>query len=343
MSDNTSIEWTDASWTPLKARRKDTGKVGWHCERVSEGCKNCYAATFNHRMLPNGGTGLDFTKQAREKVDIFLDEKTLTQPLHWKRPRKVFVCSMTDLFAEFVPFELIDKVFAVMALTPQHTYQILTKRPERMAEYFATFDTDFHNGIAEIDGEDGGYRLGASAATLLDGDWIWNEGKRHRRKIEEFIADSHADPSGMSNDEEGGDDEYETKPVVWPLPNVILMTSVENQEQADKRIPWLLKCPAALRGLSVEPLLGAINLQLAGEECRVCSNRADSEGVIEHGRGCYSQSENGGGISYGEPRREIHWIIVGGESGAGARPMHPDWARSIRDQCQAAGVSYFFK
>lgn len=115
MADNTKIEWADASWNPIRARVKEPiakmrgGELigiiqpwGYHCERVSPGCKNCYAATMNGRMLPAWGTGLDYTVPNREKVEIFLDEKEMFKPMKWKKPRRIFVCSMTDLFAEFV-------------------------------------------------------------------------------------------------------------------------------------------------------------------------------------------------------------------------------------------------
>lgn len=132
----TAIEWTDFSWNPIRARNKETGKVGWHCEKVSSGCANCYSERFNMRGLPNGGTGLSYTRDSRDKVEMFLDDRILQQPLHWKKPRKIFVCSMTDLFHESVPDEFIDKVFDVIANSGRHTYQILTKRPERAVQYF---------------------------------------------------------------------------------------------------------------------------------------------------------------------------------------------------------------
>ena len=143
MGATTGIAWTDSTWTPIRARSKhfDFGansppggrvRVGWHCEPVSEACRNCYAEDLNMRL----GTGLAYKPGNRADVDIVLDEKMLTAPLRWRKGRRIFVCSMTDLFGRFVPDEFIDKMFAVMALTPRHTYQILTKRPERMPAYF---------------------------------------------------------------------------------------------------------------------------------------------------------------------------------------------------------------
>src|SRR5262245_57000175 len=132
MSDNSAIEWTDATWNPIRARNKTTGKVGWHCEHATTGCEFCYSEGFNKRL----GTGLAFKPGHRADIELFLDEAMLTLPLRWKKPRKIFVCSMTDLFADFVRDEWIDKMVAVMALAPQHTYQMLTKRAKRMRDYF---------------------------------------------------------------------------------------------------------------------------------------------------------------------------------------------------------------
>jgi protein gp37 len=131
MADKTAIEWSDATWTPIRARHKVTNKVGWHCEHDSPGCVFCYSEDMNERW----GTGLPFKPGHRQDIDIFLDEKMLLAPLRWKSPRKIFVCSMTDLFADFVPDEWIDRMFAVMALAPQHTFQVLTKRSARMRRY----------------------------------------------------------------------------------------------------------------------------------------------------------------------------------------------------------------
>lgn len=133
MGDKSKIEWTDASWNPIRARNRVTGKVGWFCTHASDGCRFCYAEVLNRRL----GTGVDYRAQDLDKIEIFLDEKMLSQPLRWKESRKIFVCSMTDLFADFVPDESIDRIFAVMALAPQHAFIVLTKRAERMRDYFA--------------------------------------------------------------------------------------------------------------------------------------------------------------------------------------------------------------
>src|SRR6266852_4992529 len=136
MSDKTAIEWTDSTWNPIRARNLKTRKLGWHCEHATTGCEFCYAEGFNKRL----GTGLAFKPGHRKDVEIFLDEKMLLQPLRWRAPRMIFCCSMTDLFADFVSDEQIDKMFAVMALCPQHNFQVLTKRARRMREYFGSHD-----------------------------------------------------------------------------------------------------------------------------------------------------------------------------------------------------------
>jgi protein gp37 len=130
MADKSAIEWTDATWTPIRARNKKTGKVGWHCEHATAGCVRCYSEAINRRL----GTGLPFKPGHTQDIDLFLDENMLLAPERWRKPRMIFVCSMTDLFADFVPEDWIRAVFAVMARTPRHTYQVLTKRAERMHE-----------------------------------------------------------------------------------------------------------------------------------------------------------------------------------------------------------------
>lgn len=266
MGDKSKIEWCDASWTPIRARVKEDakaiaeargytsllpiikpGRVGPHCEHVSQGCVRCYSETNNGRCLPHNGTGLPFNRQSRDLVDIFMDEKILQQPLHWKRPRKIFVCSQTDLFGEFVPSSLIIDCFEVMAAAPQHTYLILTKRPERIAPV--------------LFGQEGHWYL-------------------------------------------GGGDYYG---------HIMLGVSCEDQPTADERIPKLLGCGwVGPFFCSYEPALGPVDFK----------------------RWIWPQGMLG---------IELDWIVAGGESGPHARPMQPEWARSVRHQCQDAGVPFFFK
>ncbi|WP_158669943.1 DUF5131 family protein [Bradyrhizobium guangdongense] len=222
MADRSKIEWTDASWNPLRARNLKTGKVGWHCEHATTGCEHCYSEGFNKRL----GTGLPFKPGHRKDIEIFLDEEMLTQPLRWKKQRRVFVCSMTDAFAEFVTDEMLDRMFAVMALASQHAFQVLTKRSKRMREYFA---------------DDGTWERIAEAAYEL---WC------------QHLAPQ---PTGHLTIKHFGKDDSE----MWieePMPNVWLGVSAERQPEADERIPDLCATPAAIRFVSGEPLLGPLDL-----------------------------------------------------------------------------------
>lgn len=137
---STKIEWATDTWNPIRARVRAGGRTGWHCEKVSAGCAHCYAETFNGRMLPNGGTGLAYGKRQRAEVETFVDEDVLRQPLSWRKPRRVFVCSMTDLFGEWVTDEQIADLFAVMAKARDHVFMVLTKRAERMRAFVGEWD-----------------------------------------------------------------------------------------------------------------------------------------------------------------------------------------------------------
>jgi protein gp37 len=284
MGTKSNIEWTDASWTPIRAKNLKTGKLGWHCEHDTTGCIHCYSEAMNLRL----GTGLPFKPGHRKDVEIFLDEKMLQAPLHWKKPRMVFVCSMTDLFADFMKDEWIDRVFAVMALCPQHTFQVLTKRAERMRDYCLALPS---RSVAV-----------AQAAVWLG---IWD------------------DPDGIAvtvNDL-----------IDRPLPNLWLGVSAERQQEADERIPLLLRTPAAIRFISAEPLLGPIDL------CSISWPK-------DHVRFPESDDISGGFDALRLVKgTKLDWVIVGGESGHHARPMHPQWARDIRDHCEDAGLPLFFK
>jgi protein gp37 len=289
----TRIEWTDATWNPV---------VG--CSRVSEGCRNCYAERMAGRIANAGqaatlrGQPIGEARAAYAEVvkaratmrgphaiesptylgqwngDVRLLESALAEPLRWRKPRRVFVNSMGDLFHHRVPDEWIDMVLAVVAATPQNTYQVLTKRPGRMAEYLA------------------GY-IGGRFATI--------EGATAARAVLPPALEARALRSR------------------WPLPNLWVGTSVEDQTTADGRLPHLLAAPAALRFVSCEPLLGPVSLW-RGDSARALLNL----GPVANGRG-------------------LGWVIVGGESGPGARPMRPAWVRDLRDRCVVAGVPFFFK
>lgn len=250
MSAKTAIEWTDYSWNPVSG-----------CDKVSPGCDHCYAETIATRFAG--------TKAYPDGFKVTLKPERMTDPLRKRswRGKRVFVNSMSDLFHADVPDEYIAQVFAVMALTPDVTYQVLTKRHGRMRSLLSS---EVFRGLV--------WRHAASVAAALT---LYADGFR------------------------------------WPLPNVWLGVSVEDQKRADLRIPALLDTPAAVRWLSCEPLLGPVDLGAAF------------------------------GTNYGgDPREDetgVDWVVVGGESGTGARPMHPEWARILRDQCEAGGVPFHFK
>lgn len=287
MSSGTSIEWTDATWNPIRARvlrEAGPGRAGWHCEKVSPGCANCYAERFNGRGLPNGGTRLSYTKGSRAQVETFVDEDVLREPLRWRKPRRVFVESMSDLFGEWVSDEQLDRVFAVMELAPRHTFQVLTKRPERMLQYFRSEEE------------------------------LW--GSRWPRAVQLLVG--------------------EYGPTPFPLHNVWLGVSVEDQARADERIPLLLDTPAAMRFLSCEPLLGPVSIERALCSCPWPEDAMRSR----HNLACRADTRRPD-----DPRRwaGIDWCIIGGESGPGARPCDVAWIRSIVEQCRAAGAACFVK
>lgn len=252
----TKIEWTNETWN-----------VSTGCDQVSPGCDNCYALTMAARLKAMGQAKYQRDGDPRTSGPGFgLTEHpdTLDQPLRWRKPRRVFVNSMSDLFHPKVSDGFIGSVWRTMALGRQHTYQILTKRPARMRSLLTKW------------GEEGAWR---------DHRRLWNESRS------------------------------------WPLPNVWLGVSVEDQQRADERIPPLLDTPAAVRFVSAEPLLGPVTLRDDWIELEL--------------------KPFGGNGAAAFPR--IDWCIVGGESGPGARPMHPQWVRRLRDQCDDAGVAFFFK
>jgi protein gp37 len=323
----TRIEWTDSTWNPLRG-----------CSRVSEGCRHCYAETTAYRFSGEGKpyAGLAVLKNGHAswtgKVEFV--EKHLLDPLKWNfvhsedctksfadgkdycdcRQNRIFVNSMSDLFHENVPLAWIDRIFAVMAICPKHVFQVLTKRPARMLEYFQR---------PLLCGD-----ISAAAARIIEAHW-----PRLRRMPHGFRWS--VDEPGVCRIS-GGVGEY------WPLANVWLGVSVENQAAADERIPLLLKTPAAVRFISAEPLLGAVDLNsslggtrwlggqrgCSGTHCGVGSSDCPCERHHHHDDRC------GAGLD---------WVICGGESGPGARPMHPAWPQIMQGQCERAGVPFFFK
>jgi protein gp37 len=301
----TGIEWTDATWNPIRG-----------CSRVSEGCRNCYAEKIAGRFrgagLPYEGlTAITNGKPVWNGQIQFVEDRLL-DPLRWKpvfvacevcglrqyqcacekfnhRSRRIFVNSMSDLFHENVHEVDRTLIFAVMLLCPQHTFQVLTKRPERMLAWLS---------------EPGRRSAILKAASMLAFDL--QSLKVYARIPKPWNATDVVYDCGPNGDEAGC-----RVRDAWPLPNVWLGVSVENQKAADERIPLLLQTPAAVRLISAEPLLGHLRLD---------------------------------GFLRSKPRDAVlDWVICGGESGSGARPMHPDWARGLRNQCVAAGVPFFFK
>jgi len=270
----TKIEWTEYVWNPI------TG-----CSVHSPGCTNCYAMKLAGTRMKHHWSRKGLTVDTKAGPvwtgDVRFNEEWLTQPLRWKRPRMIFVCAHADLFHEKVPDEWIDRIFAVMALCPQHTFQVLTKRADRMRSYLA--DSNMHFRVA--------------------------------------MTDVNMRLQGHS---------VETMYRALPLRNVWLGVSVEDQKRANERIPDLLATPAAVRWLSCEPLLGPIKIDLLPD--------------YRHARDCaYVTTDGPAGCTCSAASGGIDWVVAGGESGPGARPMHPDWARSLRDQCTAAGVPFLFK
>lgn len=257
MGENTTIQWTDATWNPVR---------GCSMAKGSElgGCLNCYAAAQAVRFAGDGGPFQGFARRTengpRWTGKVELVEKHLTDPLHWKQPKLIFVNSMSDLFHEGLPDEAIDQVFAVMALASHHTFQTLTKRADRMADYFpAAFD--------RID----------DLIDKLKPNARWNGNAHQAHKT-----------LGMGS----------------PLPNVWLGVSIEDFPTWDARVHLLKQTPAVVRFISYEPAL------------------ADLGAVDMNG---------------------IDWLIIGGESGPGARPFDIAWARNTIAQCKDAGVACFVK
>lgn len=231
----TKIEWADRVWNPV------TG-----CSKVSEGCRHCYAEMMAKRFWGE-----------RNFSDVQCHEERLGDPLKWKKPARIFVNSMSDLFHHDVPIGFIAGVWSSMLVADHHTFIVLTKRPKRMLD---------------------------------------------------VVSKLHSDHYFYTNH----------------LPNVWLGVSVEDQVTADERIPLLLQTPAAKRVVSIEPALGPVSLQ--GWDGKYQRNYLGSEGIKDRTK-----------------RGPIDWVIMGGESGPGARPMHKNWAYNVLDQCQEAEVPFFFK
>ncbi|MFN3075871.1 MAG: DUF5131 family protein [Alphaproteobacteria bacterium] len=292
----TRIEWCDATWQVVSG-----------CSPISEGCRNCYSARLAGTRLRNHPRAAGLARQAEDgryvwTGEVRCHEDQLDVPLRWRKPKRIFVGDRGDLFHPDVPDDFLDRVFATMALCPDHTFLLLTKRVERAKKYL----TD--------DGVCG--RIHNEACQMTDNDW--------------FVV------GGISESNQIDGKYHETG---WPLPNVWLGVSVEDQATAEERIPYLLETPAALRFLSCEPLLGMVNLTRINvtAEWRNTAEMNSLKGEVWLPGNCGESSRTFRDLPH------LDWVIVGGESGPHARPMHPDWARSLRDQCVRAGVPLHFK
>ncbi|MEB3023024.1 phage Gp37/Gp68 family protein [Mycolicibacter sp. MYC098] len=269
MSDKTGIEWADATWNPVTGCTK--------LSPASPGCQNCYAATFAERWR---GTPRHYFEHG---FDVVLRPDKLELPMRWRRPRRIFVNSMADLFHDQVPDDYIAHVFAVMQSCAAHTFQVLTKRHGRMRNLLT--DGGFWEAVTDL-----GQHVTAQRPSRAQ---YWpDHGRKH----------------GF-------------------LPNVWLGVSVEDQHWANIRIPVLLDIPAAVHWISAEPLLSALLL------CRCDGAQFEVKR--------YPFLVDSGCPLHGAKR--LDWVVVGGESGPDSRPMHPDWARSLRDQCVATDTLFLFK
>lgn len=279
MATNTRIEWADATINPL---------VG--CSKVSPACAHCYAERLAARFGKNPSTARLYEGTVDEagnwtgKLNLFPER--MEEALRWKKPRRIFVASQSDLFHEDVPDSFLDTIFSTFIRAPQHTFLLLTKRAKRMHEYL--------HGLSAMDCAERRERL---ARATKNANWSESGG----------VVEVAAFRTVMGNLE-------------WPLPNVHIGVTVEDQKRADERIPWLLRTPAALRFVSCEPLLGYVDF---------------SRVTMEDHIGCDSQVwPLHGGIQH---------VIIGGESGPDARPTHPNWIRSLVKQCEDAGVPKMLK
>lgn len=302
MGDRTGISWTGRTWNPIRG-----------CSRVSEGCRHCYAEVQAARIVrmgrgkptpydglvrmvrrpPSAAEGYrnERPMEPRWTGEVVLDVAKLAEPMRWRQPSTVFVNSMSDLFHEKLTNEQIAAVFGVMATCPQHTFQCLTKRARRMREWFEWFRLQCDP------------RSGAETEVLIG-----------------YLLDEAPDSIG----------DRIFAGARWPLPNVWLGVSVENQDAADERIPDMLQTPAAVRFLSCEPLLGPVDLNRI--QTPEATQGLHFSALHEQHDDCFHTSPS-----------QIDWVIAGCESGPGARPCDVEWLRALRDQCAAAGVPFFLK
>lgn len=256
------------------------------CSKVSAGCANCYAEREANRSSGPGRAYEGLVEDGRWTGDVRVVLEHLDDPLRWQKPRRIFVNSMSDLFHENVSDETIAAVFGVMAAAPRHRFQVLTKRPERMQAWFQWV---------------------AGSAPSLDHPEVRTCTLAAAKLIREPFG-KHAGAGARGE-------------LAWPLPNVWLGVSVEDQETADERILFLLRTPAAVRFVSAEPLLGPVNLRQIAPFDDFWTDALDTP----------------------DPSFKLNWVIVGGESGPGARPCEPTWIGDLVEQCSETGCACFVK
>ena len=285
----TRIEWAEVVWNPVSG-----------CTPISEGCQNCYAKRMANRLRGRCGY------PAHEPFKVTLRRERLIEPLKWKKPRRVFVCSMGDLFHEDVPFQFIATVFGVMANSSQNIYIVLTKRPQRMKEFF---------------------------------DWLFsNAAKYYARGYRTVPYDDDRINVLIMNiaSEYGINLDFMRQ---WPLFNVWLGVTAENQARADERIPILLQIPAAVRFVSVEPMLGPVDLTRIGGDWY-------GNGRINALKGLQNDDTYVNEYNLRWKAKhcgELDWVICGSESGPNHRKTKIEWIRDLREQCISANVPFFLK
>lgn len=310
MGDKTGIEWCDATWNVV------TG-----CTRVSPGCDHCYIPT----TAPFRMVGRKFDGQGPgSSTGLVFHPERFQWPLSWTRPRRIFVNSLSDLFHEDVPDQFIARMFAVMGLASRHTFQILTKRHGRMRSLLSS---------------------PAFRIAVLDQAYLMVRGEVEGVRVPKPAVDSYLEGLRAALAHKAPGPGLDVLP--YPLPNVHLGVSVEDQQRADLRIPALLETPAAVRFLSCEPLLGPVDLSLTAcvPTARHHGRRGDPDcpETLHHHHDAKCSALFSYPAGAGVRDTGIDWVIVGGESGRDARPMHPQWARDLRDQCTNAGVPFLFK
>ena len=287
----TTIEWTDYTSNLIKYRDPE-GRTVHGCIKVSPGCANCYASAWSARGLTGERDGA-FTAKRQATLTPYFDDAEAQRILRTRvTGKRVFVGDMTDVFGEWVPDALLDRMFAVFAMRPDLTFQLLTKRPERMRAYVASERRDTQGAIA------------VTIREVVTPEQVTAAMQEHRTHVLRDVVQRR-----------------------WPLPNVWLGVSVEDQAAADDRIPELLDTPAAVRFLSCEPLLEPVDLEPWLRR------------VATSGPGWRMT----GGSAMAIADIVLDWVIVGGESGPGARPCDVGWIRDIVGQCRAAGVAFWAK